>query len=31
MVVIAITGWNRLSITFRTPVGSYVAGSTTRR
>ena len=27
MVVIAINGWNRLSITFRTPVGSYVAGS----
>ena len=31
MVVIAINGWNRLSITFRTPVGSYVAGSTKRR
>ena len=31
MVVIAINGWNRLSITFRTPVGSYVAGSSKRR
>jgi len=30
MVVIAINGWNRLSITFRAPVGSYVAGSTKR-
>ena len=26
MVVVAINGWNRLSITFHTPVGSYVAG-----
>ena len=25
MVVVTINGWNRLSITFRTPVGSYVA------
>ena len=31
MVVIAINGWNRLSITFRTPVGSYVAGSSKRK
>lgn len=27
MVVVTINGWNRLSITFRAPVGSYVAGS----
>ena len=27
MVVITINGWNRLSVSFRTPVGSYVAGS----
>ena len=31
MVVIAINGWNRLSITFHTPVGSYVAGSSKRK
>jgi AhpD family alkylhydroperoxidase len=27
MAVVAINGWNRLSIALRTPVGSYVAGS----
>ena len=27
MVVVVINGWNRLSIAFRTPVGSYVPGS----
>lgn len=27
MVVVTINGWNRLSITFRAPVGSYVPGS----
>ena len=27
MTVIAINGWNRLAVSFRTPVGSYVAGS----
>lgn len=27
MVVITINGWNRLSITFHAPVGSYVAGA----
>jgi AhpD family alkylhydroperoxidase len=27
MAVVTINGWNRLSITFRAPVGSYVAGS----
>ena len=27
MVVVTINGWNRLSITFKTPVGRYVAGS----
>ena len=27
MVVVTINGWNRLSITFRTPVGSYVPTS----
>ena len=30
MAVIAINGWNRLSVGFRTPVGSYVAGSVGR-
>ena len=27
MAVIAINGWNRLAVSFRTPVGSYVPGS----
>ena len=27
MAIVAINGWNRLSITFRTPPGSYVAGT----
>ena len=27
MAVILINGWNRLAITFRTPVGSYVVGT----
>ena len=27
MVVVTINGWNRISITFQSPVGSYVAGS----
>jgi AhpD family alkylhydroperoxidase len=27
VVVITINGWNRLSVTFRTPVGGYVPGS----
>lgn len=27
MVVVTINGWNRLAITFHSPVGSYVAGS----
>ena len=27
MVVVTINGWNRLAVGFRTPVGSYVAGS----
>ena len=27
VAVIAINGWNRLAISFRAPVGSYVAGS----
>jgi AhpD family alkylhydroperoxidase len=27
MAVVAINGWNRLAIAFRSPVGSYVAGS----
>ena len=27
MAVVAINGWNRLSVAFGTPVGSYVAGS----
>jgi AhpD family alkylhydroperoxidase len=27
MAVVAINGWNRLAISFRAPVGSYVAGS----
>jgi AhpD family alkylhydroperoxidase len=31
MVVVVINGWNRLSIAFRTPVGSYVPGSSKRR
>jgi len=26
LAIVAINGWNRLSIAFRTPVGSYVAG-----
>jgi hypothetical protein len=26
MAVIAINGWNRLAVSFRTPVGGYVAG-----
>src|SRR4051812_45859720 len=30
MAVIAINGWNRLSITFHAPVGTYVAGSNGR-
>ena len=30
MAVIAINGWNRLSIAFRAPVGAHVAGSTPR-
>jgi AhpD family alkylhydroperoxidase len=27
MVVITINGWNRLAVSFRTPVGGYVAGA----
>ena len=27
MVVVTINGWNRLSVSFRTPVGDYVAGT----
>ena len=27
MVVVTINGWNRLSVSFRTPVGDYVPGS----
>jgi AhpD family alkylhydroperoxidase len=27
MVVVTINGWNRLSVSFRTPVGGYVPGS----
>ena len=27
MAIVAINGWNRLSVAFGTPVGSYVAGS----
>jgi AhpD family alkylhydroperoxidase len=27
MAIVAINGWNRLSIAFRAPVGTYVAGS----
>jgi hypothetical protein len=27
MAVIAINGWNRLAVSFRTPVGGYVAGA----
>jgi AhpD family alkylhydroperoxidase len=27
MVVVTINGWNRLAVSFRTPVGGYVAGS----
>lgn len=27
MAIIAINGWNRLAVSFRTPVGGYVAGS----
>ena len=27
MVIVTINGWNRLAVGFRTPVGSYVAGS----
>src|SRR4051812_16395716 len=30
MVVVVINGWNRLSIAFRTPVGSYVPDSSKR-
>lgn len=31
MVVVTINGWNRISITFQSPVGSYVAGSSDAR
>jgi AhpD family alkylhydroperoxidase len=31
MVVVTINGWNRLSVTFRPPVGAYVAGSALER
>lgn len=31
MVVVTINGWNRISITFQSPVGSYVAGSSEAR
>ena len=30
MAVVAINGWNRLAVSFRLPVGGYVAGATGR-